>query len=219
MLLVSAAALAVAAVVIGLAMANLRPASVEPTSLTRPGSALPAALLDGPAIGSTDAPVTLEVVSDYQCPVCGRFAREYLARLVTEFVAPGTLRIVERPIAFLGIGDPDESLDAAVGVTCAGRQDRYWEYHDYLMWNQDGENEGAYVPERLAAMADAVGVDRAAWDACVADPTVAAGIRSATSQAAAAGINSTPTFLVNGQVIVGLVPYDQLAAQIRAAAG
>ena len=162
--------------------------------------------------------MTLEVVGDYQCPVCGRFAREYLPRLVSDYVTPGRLRVVDRPIAFLGTGDPDESLGAAVAATCAARQGKYWEFHDYLMWNQEGENEGAFAPARLLAMSDAVGLDRTTQEACSREPAVAAAISQETSRALAAGIESTPTFLVNGQVIVGLVRYEQLAGAIDAAA-
>lgn len=218
MVLATVGALALGAVVIGLALANARPPG-PPAALFTPPTWLSRDLVEGDAIGPAGAPVTVEVVSDYQCPVCGRFAREYLPRLVDEFVAPGTVRVVERPIAFLGTGDPDESLAAAVGAVCAGRQDAYWPFHDYLMWNQEGENQGAFATERLAAMADAVGLDRAAWAACTDEPGVAGAIRQNTSASAAAGITSTPTFIVNGEVIVGLVPYDQLAARIRAATG
>ena len=68
---------------------------------------------DGEAIGPADAPVVLEVYADYQCPWCGKFAREMLPGLVRTYVAAGQLRIEERAIAFLGTGSPDESLDAA----------------------------------------------------------------------------------------------------------
>jgi protein-disulfide isomerase len=220
MLIATLGALGFAAVVIAIAVAGARPAEPdEPAVLTRPVPWLPDNLSEGTSIGRADAPVTLEVVGDYQCPVCGRFAREYLPRLVADFAVPGTLRIVDRPIAFLGTGSPDESLGAAVGASCAARQGRYWAFHDYLMWNQEGENLGAFAPARLAAMADAAGLDRTSWDACMDEPGVAAAVREATAQSFAAGINSTPTFLVNGHVITGLVPYEQLADAIRAVAG
>lgn len=219
--LVTIGAIALAAFAVGVAIVTTRPtpAPVPATvdTLVRPPNWQPDGLEDGMALGRADAPAVLEVVGDYQCPVCGRFAREYLSRLVTDFVVPGRLRIVDRPIAFLGTGSPDESLSAAVTATCAARQGRYWDVHDYLMWNQDGENRGAFAPDRLSAIAQAAGLDRATYDSCAADPAVANGIRGATSEAFGAGIQSTPTFIIDGQVITGLVAYEQLAAAITAA--
>jgi protein-disulfide isomerase len=141
-----------------------------------------------------------------------------MPRLVDDFVSGGVLRIVDRPIAILDPPGGTESVDAAVGAVCAGRQDRYWPFHDLLMANQDGENESAFNRDTLAAMAAAALLDEAAWDACFADPAVARQVRSDTAAAAAAGINSTPTFVLNGERVVGLVPYDALASAIAALA-
>ncbi len=101
---------------------------------------------DGEAIGPADAPVVLEVYADYQCPWCGRFARETLPGLVRTYVAAGQLRIEERAIAFLGTGSPDESLDAAAAAACAAPAGKYWTFADYLVWNQSGENERGLQP-------------------------------------------------------------------------
>jgi protein-disulfide isomerase len=184
------------------------------TILTPPESAA-AAFADGEALGEADAPVVLEVYSDYQCPVCGRFSREYLPRLVSRFVSPGDLRIEEKAIAFLGRGNPDESLDAATAASCAAPDNRYWQFHDYLMWNQDGENEGAFGRERLYAMAARLGLAEAPFRTCLDDATVRDTIVARTQEAGDAGITSTPTFVVNGERLVGLVAYDELAALIE----
>ncbi|MEK6719252.1 MAG: thioredoxin domain-containing protein [Chloroflexota bacterium] len=190
-----------------------------------PPATIPAGIaVDGESAGRPDAALVLEIYGDYQCPVCARFAREYLGRLVADFVQPGDLRVVDRAIAFLGTGRPDESEQAAIGAACAAEQNRYWPFHDILLWNQHGENEGAFSRERLAAMADAVGLERGAWDACVADPARLAAIRLATADAAAAQIVSTPTLVLGnandpagGERIVGMPrTYEELAAAIRA---
>jgi protein-disulfide isomerase len=188
-------------------------------TLQPPPSYRPAILDDGPVLGSQSAPVVLEVWSDYQCPVCGRFARDYLPRLVDEFVAPGKLRIVEQSIDILGTGNPSESLLAAVAADCAGQQGRYWAYHDWLFWNQAGENEGAFDRDRLLAFAAKVALDVATFESCLDSGAVRAALRSRTDAAIAAGIRSTPTFVVNGQRVVGLVPYDELAGVIRQLVG
>jgi protein-disulfide isomerase len=216
--LVSGAAVLAAIALVAFAMVGAPDRPDRGAGLVEPDSPVPVALARGEELGAGSAPVVLEVYSDYQCPVCGRFARDYLSRLVTDFVQPGTLRIVDRPIAILDPPGGTESLDAAVGAVCAGRQDRYWAYHDYLMANQDGENEGAFRPEVLRSIAEATDLDLEAWQACFEDPAVGRQVRSETAAAAAAGIRSTPTFILNGQPIVGLVAYEDLAGAIRALA-
>jgi protein-disulfide isomerase len=187
---------------------------VPPFRATAPSTEL----VDGEAIGPADATASLVVYSDFQCPVCGRLAIDYLPGLTREFSVSGDLRVEHRAIAILGRGSPDESVEAAIGATCAADQGRFWSFHDWLFANQDGENRGAFSPERLAAIANELGLDRSAWDACVADPEEAASVRAATDEARAAGISATPTLDLNGERIVGLPrSYDDLASAVRTA--
>ena len=173
-------------------------------------------------MGDAAAPVTLEVYSDFQCPACRTFAESTEPLLRETYVVKGTLRIVYKDAAFQGArgSDPnyDESVEAAAAARCAGQQGEFWEYHDWLFANWDGENQGAFRAERLQAIADEIGLDRAAWDACVASGTEQAAVRSATKEAVAAGVTLTPTLKINGQVIQGAATYTQLVPVIDAAA-
>lgn len=170
---------------------------------------------DGQALGAADAPVVLEVYADYQCPWCGRFARETLPTLARTFVATGQLRIEERTIAFLGTTTPDESLDAATAAACAAPAGKYWAFADYLMWNQSGENEGAFSRDRLAAIAARVGLDADTFRSCLDDPGIRGAVQTRTAQAFASGIQSTPTFVLDGERLT-VSSYDELAPLIQA---
>jgi protein-disulfide isomerase len=184
---------------------------VQPSSY-----ALPSVTVNGTGIGSPSAPVQIQIYSDFQCPICGRLAREYLPRLISDFVTTGQVRIEDRAVAFLGTGNPNESLDAATAAECASPQGKYWQFHDLLFWNQAGENRGAFNRERLKAIAASAGLDAPSWQACFEGSTVRTNIEQATSTALSAGINSTPTLVINGQKVVGLPrSYDDLAAYIR----
>ncbi len=194
------------------------PSGANPgASLVAPSNFIPQDLGDSPnTLGRANAAVTMEITEDYQCPVCGRFARDYLPRLVSEFVQPGLLRIVTHDVRFLDTPNSTESLDAASAAICAGRQGRYWEYHDWLYANQQGENEGAFTRARLDAIADAVELDRASFDACLASDATAQLVTNTTNAAVAAGITATPAFQFNGgQPMEGLPTYDALASTIR----
>ena len=196
------------------------PKSVDVASLQAPISQAPSDLADGRTLGKADAPVTLEVWSDYQCPACGQFAELVEPALIRTYVANGTLRIIDHDAAFQGArsgASYDESVEAGAGARCAAEQDRYWPFHDWLFANQVGENQGAFRDERIRAIATAAGLDVAAWDACRATGDQQAAVRAETQQAVAQGVNATPTMHLNGQVIVGLRSAAELGALIDAA--
>jgi protein-disulfide isomerase len=210
---------AVAAIVLLIVLLQ-RPGGTASTDdlIPPPANVAAATLADREVLGRSTAPVTLEIWADFQCPICANLVKDYLPRLVTEFVVPGQVRIVAKDIAILGAAANNESLTAAVAARCAGDQDKYWEYHDWLFYNQRGENRGAFSADRLAAMADEVGLDRARWDACIADPAQTAAIRKNSADAGAIGLKSTPTFRFGGQQLVGLPrTYGELAGAIRGA--
>jgi protein-disulfide isomerase len=216
--LVSAAALVVAAAIIVL---NQKPApSTTGANLFTPPITYSADILDGEGLGRADAPVVLEVYSDFQCPICARFVREQWATLKSEVVDTGILRIQARDIAIVGTGNPNESIELAVGAACAAKQDKYWQFHDLVFWNQGGENRGDHSPAFIAAVADRAGVDRTAWDECFADDQERSAIQSQTQIALGKGINSTPTLVLNGSTPVpGIPDANQLIAAVKSLAG
>lgn len=173
-------------------------------------------IVNGESLGKADAPVVLEVYSDFQCPVCARFVREQFPTLKTQFVDTGMLRIESHDIAILGVGAGNESVELATGARCAGAQGKYWAYHDFIFWNQGAENQGDHNPAYLAAIANRVGVDRTAWDACMTDDTVRTSVQTDTAASARAGINSTPTLVLNGgKPVAGLPDANTLIALIE----
>lgn len=206
-----------AAVLIGVALVAFArpPEQARGAELVSPPTAYEAALVNGDVLGIADAPVVLELYSDFQCPACRQFVTQQLPRLVADFVRPGTLRIEARDIDILGSGSPSESLELAAGAACAGEQNRYWQFHDTAFWNQGHENMGDHDAAFIARLADAAGVDRAAWDACFAGTDARSPITNRTSSALGHGINSTPTLVINGQQFAGVPNYDELAGLIR----
>lgn len=196
-------------------------ANADTSSLRSPSTPTPVALADGRSIGKADAPVTLDVWSDFQCPACGELARTVEPLLIGRYVTPGTLRIVYHDAAFQGAKSSasyDESVEAAAGARCAADQDGYWPFLDWTFANQAGENKGAFAAGRLKAIATAAGLDLAAWDACLVTGQQQTAVRSETKQAVAQGVNSTPTMVLNGQTIVGLRSAAELGGLIQAAA-
>ena len=152
--------------------------------LTDPGIEYPATIQDGRTLGTADAPVTLEVWEDYQCPVCARYALEVEPSIVREYVTPGRVRIVHHDISILGRTSPEtptnESTIPAKGAYCANEQDLYWPYAHWIYGNQDGENRGGFRTERVTDIAVAAGVEEAAFSACIATPEALASVLDTT---------------------------------------
>lgn len=208
-----------AAVLMGIAIiAFARPPASSSGDLVEPPTNYAADLTDGDTLGSASAPVVMEVYSDFQCPACKLLVTAQLPSLVNEFVKTGILRIEARDIAIVGSGSPDESVELVVGATCAAEQDRYWQFHDLVFWNQGRENRGDHSAAFMDRVAIAAGVDQAAWTTCFARADLRTAVDTSTRAALAAGISQTPTLVMNGQVWVGVGSYADLAARIRALA-
>jgi protein-disulfide isomerase len=216
-----AAALAGVLIVVFVAVQQLGGRASGGDALRDPGLVYPTALMDGATIGRAEAPVTLEVWEDFQCPVCARHSLEVEPVLVGTYVRDGVLRIVHHDLAFLGSGGgDDESVRAASGAVCANRQDAYWAYAHWVYANQDGENAGGFRSDRLRSIAEAAGVDVTDWDACVSDAAVRQQVADSTATGIAQGVNSTPTMYVNGTIVdpPGLRSAQELGTLIEAAA-
>jgi protein-disulfide isomerase len=168
-----------------------------------PSVVTPTDLAVGHALGALDAPVTIEIWADFQCPYCALFASLVEPRIVDTYVKSGRARLVFRDLAFLG----EESRWAAVAARLAEEQGAFWPFHDYLFANQQGENRGSFAIERLREIAGRVGLDRATFDAGLKLETARAlfaVIRAEfETDAARLGIRSTPTVTVNGTVVDG----------------
>jgi protein-disulfide isomerase len=203
MVLMSVAAVAVGLVVILLASGVLGGRSNGGTGdLLVPIRPTPTGLAD-PAnprtLGSADAPITIEVWSDFQCPACGFFARQVEPDLIDEYVKDGTVRLVYRDLAFIDGGKPaGESQQAAAAARCAGEQGKFWPFHDYLFENQDGENKGAFDRKVLDQIATAVGLDMAGFGSCMDGDAQEQAVAAETAQGNQAGVTQTPSLAING---------------------
>ncbi|HYO42316.1 MAG TPA: thioredoxin domain-containing protein [Candidatus Limnocylindrales bacterium] len=191
-------------------------ASAEPGASTAVPTALPSSGPDLPSegnrLGLADAKVVVEYWADYQCPYCAKFAQEVIPQLIPR-IEDGTVALVHRDYAFIG----PESIDAAVAVSCAGREGKYWAMHDAVYAAQNGENEGAFARPRLNAIAASAGLDGAAIEACLDDHDAFVGVLADTAEAVRIGIESTPTAIVNGKRFLGVPDMGELNAAIEAA--
>lgn len=176
----------------------------------------PVANVVRPVEGAASAPVVIAEYSDYQCDYCGRWARDVEASFRTTFVDPGQVRFEWHDYAWEG----QESLDAANAARCAGDQGRFWEMHDLLYQNQGSTpNAGAFTKDALKSFGTRLGLDTAAYNACVDAGTYLDAVKADSLASQATAGSGTPAFTVNGKLLVGYQSLDQMTAAIQAAGG
>lgn len=115
--------------------------------------------------------------------------------------------------AFLG----PESQWAAEASECAAEQEKFWEYHALIYANQRGENQGVFSKDNLKALAVALRLDTQAFNACLDSGRYTTIVQNDISLAQTLGVRSTPTFLLNGQPLVGGQPLEVFQQHIEAA--
>ncbi len=193
------------------------------TKLKDPGVVYAPSLISGATLGKADAPVTVEVYGDFQCPFCALYDLNVEPVIVNKYVTPGIARIVHHDFEFIGQGTADrESRLASAGAVCAVAQDKYWDYAHWVFNNQIGENVGAFKRDRLVAIAAAAGLDTAAFGTCLNDAATLAAVDAATADALTVkNVVSTPTVLINGVSVdwgSTVKTADQLGTLIEVAA-
>lgn len=160
--------------------------------------------------GDENAPITMIEFADFQCPFCGRHFLQTEPQIKTEYMDAGKVRTGYVNLAFLG----QESIWAAEAAECASDQDQFWEYHDYLYNHQAGENQGAFSKDNLKKFAVELGLETAAFNDCLDSGKYTTQIQEDTRAAQGMGFRSTPSFLINGQTIVGAQPFANFQAVI-----
>ncbi len=162
---------------------------------------------DDPSIGSENAKVVMIDFSEFQCPFCGRFARDTLPQIKTNYIDTGKVKFVYRD--FIVHSTSQKAQEAA---QCANDQGKYWEYHDLLF-----ENQGALDDESLKTYASELGLNTNNFNSCFESRKYKSEVEKDTSDGRSYGVSGTPTFFINGKKMVGAQPYDAFRQEIEAA--
>jgi protein-disulfide isomerase len=178
-----------------------------------PAAATERAKATGNSLGDANAPVVVEEYADFQCPACGQFARTTLREIEEKYVKNGKVRVIFNHYAFIG----EESTRAAEASECANDQGKFWEYADTLFNNQAGENQGAFSDAKLEGFAQQLGLNMDQYGQCMTQRPHLSKIQSSTQSGSQRGVNSTPTLLVNGQLVRGaisLAKFESIAGML-----
>jgi protein-disulfide isomerase len=157
-----------------------------------------------------DPKVTVIEYTDFQCSYCRRFELETFPTIKRDYIDTGKVRWVFRHFPLTQIHANAEA--AAEASECAADQGKFWEYVDLAF-----QNQSALSNNDLKAYASQLGLDTAAFDACLDGGSKAAHVQSDLAGGTAIPIPGTPTFFINGEMVIGFKFPDDFADLLDAA--
>lgn len=160
---------------------------------------------DAPTVGDKGAKVTIVEFSDFQCPYCQKGA-EIIGQLKKKYGNKIQIAFKNFPLPF-----HNQAKDAAIAGLCAKEQsvDHFWKMHDAMFAGQDKLD----IPS-LKATAVKLGLKAADFDKCLDGKKYLAKVEQDYQEGQAAEVKSTPTFFVNGQILLGAQPIEVFSEMI-----
>lgn len=156
---------------------------------------------DGPSRGPSDALITIVEFEDFQCPVC-KTAKDPLEKVMLQY--KDKVRMVHRDF-------PLQSLHPAAwkaheAARCAAEHGKFWEYRDLLY-----KNAPAASLEQLTSYASQIGLDSADFKKCIDSGKFKDAVQRDEDEANRIGIQGTPAFFINGQLLAGAQSESEFA--------
>ena len=173
---------------------------------------------DGIVVGDKDAPTTITVYEDLQCPVCQAFEQATADRL-EQAVEAGDVRVDYRLVSFLDDASTNEyssrALNSALVVLDTSGVDAFKKFHDLLFANQPAEGGPGPEDDQLIEYAVQAGADESAVREPIEDKVYEQWIKNATEAMSKNGVTGTPTVFIDGTRVDG-TPQDAIDAVLAA---
>jgi protein-disulfide isomerase len=203
-----------AAVVAGFVLVTQLQRDADPAGAAPPANSANGAV----TVGRAGAPVTITAYEDFQCPACKEYEDANSAQL-DAWIAAGQVKVEYHPIAFLDRASTDDystrALNAAAAVLDLAPAG-FAKFHAALYAEQPAEGGAGLSDARLVELAVAAGAPEARAKAAIDGLTYRAWTAKVTEAASKAGVNSTPTVLVDGKAVTDHSP-TAIAAAVQAA--
>lgn len=147
--------------------------------------------------GDKNAKLHITEYIDFQCPSCA-YGAKYLNDIMNQ--KPGLIRLEMR---YFPLRMHKHAVMASRYAECALQQDKFWEYHDRLIDQQKNWKNLVNAMPAFDQLAQDVGLEPAVLQQCLSDESVLDEIERHKAEGKALGINSTPTYFINGEMVVG----------------
>ena len=158
--------------------------------------------------GNKNAKVSIIEYSDFECPFSSRH-QETMLKIAEDFGNQVAITFRHFPLSF-----HQEAQKAAEATECAGEQGKFWEMHDKIF---EANVAGTMSISLWKEYAKNLGLNSNKFNTCLDDGQYAGKIRQDMAEGSAAGVQGTPATFINGQMISGAVPYEQIKSLIEQA--
>jgi protein-disulfide isomerase len=161
-----------------------------------------------PSLGKDSAKITIVEFSDLQCLFCRRFWSDTLPQLKKEYIDKGLVKLVYRHYPLPATLHP-AARDLAEASECANDQRKFWEFHDEAFKQQALKGEGtiSITTDDISNYASGIGLDMTTFTDCFSNKKEAKKIDADMADGQKVNVSSTPTFFINGQIVVGALPF------------
>ena len=166
-------------------------------------------------LGNPNAPVVIEEFADFECPVCGSYATVTEPDVRSKIIATGLAyyKYYDFPLA-----QHHNTLFASNAAACANAQGKFWEMHDQLFngqdaWglNPDGATQVTDNPKSIfMGYAKTIGLNMPEFEQCYDTRKYQSRVEANAAEGFRRNVNQTPTFYINGKLMVGSQPYDAI---------
>ncbi len=156
--------------------------------------------------GSSDAPITIYEMSDFQCPFCLTFFKDFWPAIQEEYVETGKVKFTFLNLPLISIHA--HAAEAHEYAMCAAAQDQFWAMHDRLFETQETWSPMADATPYFVTLAGQLDLDRAAFTQCIESGSVRSIVANDVRLANQNGLSSTPTFIIEGGALQGIPPLD-----------
>ncbi len=150
-----------------------------------------------PMRGEKSAKVEIVTFSDYQCPFCGR-GESVVAEIAKAY--PKDVKIAFRNFPLEMHKYAEKAAEAS---ECAMEQQKFWEYHDLLFAKQEEWSGSKDANVEFKKYAKSLKLDSAKFDSCLDTNKYSEEIKKDLADGETAGVNGTPAFFVNGEILIG----------------
>jgi protein-disulfide isomerase len=163
----------------------------------------------GMAWGPANAPVQITEYANFGCIHCRDFALGAEQQLRSEYANSGLVHFQFAPFQ---LGNPPADTAAAAAM-CAADQGKFWQYHDVL-YQQQTASADPFSTSALEQYASQLGLNTSTFDSCLTSGKYLPQVYQISQTGQNKGVTGTPTFFINGNQVVGAVPYAQFKADI-----
>ncbi len=162
-----------------------------------------------PIMGKSNAKVTIVEFSDLQCLFCRQFWKDTLPQLKKDYIDKGLVKLAYRQFPLPAEIHP-AARDLSEASECANDQNKFWEFHDKAFSEQEAKGEGTIpvTTDDISNWASQLSLDMTTFSDCFSNKKDAKKVDTDMADGQKVNVSSTPTFYINGQMLVGALPYD-----------